>query len=364
MFIRTAIPLIFLLTAATQTGLKVPAFSPPTKTAAPTTPEETAILREGIALFEQRRYDEAYLKFDRVRQASPDNTIAIYEMALVHNAKKEYQAAIDLGAQCTMYIAEAASLAQCYGLIGNTLDEARDPRRAVEVYAKGIEVAPVASLYYNKAVTQAQSLSDVAGAKVSLKSGARLEPTHPGTHLMLGRLFAIDDLKTPAILALSRFLILEPASPRTPDAYQLWFRLLAGTLTAPQVPEGTSSITINMNQKKDEGDLTQMDFHIALSRLAASKSGDQAKPQIQIMADQLHALIGVWVGRGAGADGGTFLWSYYMPYFSEMQKQNLVEPFVYYVSQRTDLPGVREWLTANRERVVTFLDWSRKFTFK
>jgi hypothetical protein len=37
---------------------------------------------------------------------------------------------------------------------------------------------------------------------------------------------------------------------------------------------------------------------------------------------------------------------------------------VYYVSQRTDLPGVREWLTANRERVVTFLDWSRKFTFK
>ena len=361
---RAAIPLTFLLTVAAQQGLKVPPFSPPTKTAAVSTPEETAILREGIALFEQRKYDEAYLKFDRVRQGSPDNTTALYEMALVHHAKKEYQAAIDLAAQCTMYVSVPASLAQCYGLIGNTLDAAREPRRAVEVYAKGIEVAPVASLYYNKAVTQAQSLSDVTGAKVSLKTGARLEPAHAGTHMMLGRLFAIDDLKTPAILAFSRFLILEPASPRTPDAYQIWFRLLAGTLVAPKAADGSSNITVDLNQKKDEGDLTQMDFHIALSRLAASKSGEQEKPQIQIMADQLHALIGVWAGRGPGVDGETFLWSYYMPYFTEMQKQNLVEPFVYYVSQRTDLPGVREWLTTNRERVIAFLDWSRKFTFK
>ena len=124
------------------------------------------------------------------------------------------------------------------------------------------------------------------------------------------------------------------------------------------------SITVNTAQKKDEGDLTQMDLHISLSRLAASKGGEQAKPQIQIMADQLHMLIGVWAGRDPGSDKDTFLWSYYMPYFTEMQKQNFVEPFVYYASQRTDLPGVREWLTANRERVVTFLDWSRKFTFK
>jgi tetratricopeptide (TPR) repeat protein len=361
---KIAIPLTLLLVMTGQQGLKVPVFAPPTKVAAVTTPEETVILREGVALFEQRKYDEAYVKFDRVRQGSPDNTTAMYEMALVHHAKKEYQAAIDLAAQCTMYVAAPAPLAQCYGLIGNTLDAAREPKRAIEVYTKGIEVAPVASLYYNKAVTQAQSLSDAAGAKVSLKTGARLEPAHAGTHMMLGRLFAMDDLKTPAILAFSRFLILEPASPRTPDAYQIWFRLLAGTLTAPKGSDGSANITVNLDQKKDEGDLTQMDFHIALSRLAASKSGEQEKPQIQIMSDQLHALIGVWAGRGPGADGETFLWSYYMPYFSEMQKQNFVEPFVYYVSQRTDLPGVREWLTANRERVLAFLDWSRKFTFK
>src|SRR5688572_32948828 len=38
-------------------------------------------------------------------------------------------------------------------------------------------------------------------------------------------------------------------------------------------------------------------------------------------------------------------------YFIEMQQKNFVEPFVYYVSQRTSIPGVREWLTANDAQV-------------
>ena len=107
----------------------------------------------------------------------------------------------------------------------------------------------------------------------------------------------------------------------------------------------------------------QMDLHISLSKFAAGKSAE-GKSQIQQLADQLHMLIGVWSSLDPGDNRGTFLWTYYMPYFVEMHKQNMVEPFVYYVSQRTDLPGVREWLTVNRERVVAFLDWSRKFAFK
>jgi tetratricopeptide (TPR) repeat protein len=363
MFARAAIPLVLLLSVVEPQALSVPAFAAPTRTAVASTPQEIVTLREGIALYEQRKYDEAFAKFDAVLTASPDNTMAMYEMALVHFARKEFQRAIDLAAQGATYVAEPAALAQYYGLIGNTLDAAREPRKAVEVYAKGIEFAPVASLYYNMAVTQAQSLADVPGAKVSLKAGARLEPGHAGTHMMLGRLFAMDDLKTPAILALSRFLILEPASQRTPDAYQLWFRLLNGTLTAPQGAAGPANIGVNPAQKKDEGDLMQMDLHVSLSKFAAGKSAE-GKSQIQQLADQLHMLIGVWSSVDPGDNRGTFLWTYYMPYFIEMHKQNMVEPFVYYVSQRTDLPGVREWLTVNRERVVAFLDWSRKFAFK
>ena len=343
-----------------SSGLVVPPLGPPTKTAPATTTQETAVLREGIALYDQRRYDEAFAKFEAVYKANPDCTLAIYEMALVHFAKKEFQQAIDMAAKGAAYKDQPGPLAQYYSLMGNTLDAAREPRKAVEVYQKGLEVAPAAGLFYNLAVTQAQSLTDIPAAKTSLKSGARVDPMHGSTQLLLGRLFALDGLQTPALFAFSRFLILEPATARTNEAYQLWFRLLNGTLQTPA--GGPATISVDPNQKKEEGDLSKLDLHISLSKVAASKAAE-TQSQIQSMAHQLDMLFQVYAKVEPGADKDTFLYTYYMPYFTEMQKQGYVEPFVYYISQRTNLPGVREWLTVNGEKVTAFLNWSRKYAF-
>ena len=68
MFLKTAIPLALLLIVAGQQGLKVPAFSAPSKTEAPSTPEQTVLLREGIALFEQRRVRRGV---SQVRSSAP-----------------------------------------------------------------------------------------------------------------------------------------------------------------------------------------------------------------------------------------------------------------------------------------------------
>ncbi len=42
-------------------------------------------------------------------------------------------------------------------------------------------------------------------------------------------------------------------------------------------------------------------------------------------------------------------------------EKNFVEPFVYYASQRTSIPGVSEWLNANNDRVTAFLNWSKSY---
>lgn len=350
-----------LLLVPSSQELRVPAFAPPTKTAAPMTDAERVTLREGIALYDQGKLDEAMAKFTGVLAASPDNTFAMYEIALVALAKKDYQQAIDMAAKGAEYKAEPAALAQYYSLIGNTLDIAKEPKKAVEAYTKGLEIAPAAGLYYNLSVTLTQQMSDAAGAKEALKKGARVDPSHAGTQLMLGKLYLVDDLKTPALLALSRFLMLEPATPRTAEGYQLWFRTLNGTLT-PNKEGAGASISINPNQKKDEGDLMQLDLFISLSKAGAA-AGAEGKPQIQQLVDQLESLFGVWGKQDPGADKGTFLWTYYMPFAAEMKTKNLVEPFVYFVSQRTNLPGVPEWIRANGDRLRAFVEWARSYAF-
>jgi hypothetical protein len=123
--------------------------------------------------------------------------------------------------------------------------------------------------------------------------------------------------------------------------------------------KGGTTVAINPAQSKDEGDLTQLDLHITLSRIAAMAEAD--KTEIQRMVFQVDALLGVISSTAAAKDKSTFMGSYYMPYFMEMQAKKFVEPFVYYISQRTPFPGVKEWLTANQERVNDFLSWSRGY---
>jgi tetratricopeptide (TPR) repeat protein len=84
----TALPLIALLVQTP--GLQVPAFSPPTRTPAANSPADVVTLRAGIALYEQGKYDEAIAKFDEVLKGSPDNAMALYELALSSVAKKDY----------------------------------------------------------------------------------------------------------------------------------------------------------------------------------------------------------------------------------------------------------------------------------
>ena len=185
----TAILLTLCLGQTPSPGLQVPPLGPATKEAAAATPAETTTLRLGIMLYDQRKYDDAIARFDEVLKDSPDNTIAMYELALAYSGKKEAQKAIDLAARGTMYKAPPAQLAQFYGMIGNLLDAAGDPQRAIEVYRKGVEAAPAAgSLYYNMAVTYSGGLHDVDAAKKALKQGAIADPNHPGTQLTLGKL--------------------------------------------------------------------------------------------------------------------------------------------------------------------------------
>jgi hypothetical protein len=337
--------------------LTVPPLLPPTRDYVLPTAAETAALRTGVQLYQRGEYDKALEVFQRTFAEYPTSMMALYEIALTHMARKEYQDAIDAAAKASEF--RNPELARVYALIGNVLDMTGDPKRAVEIYRKGIEVATEAAgtLYYNLAVTYAQSLNDLASAKDAVKQAAVLDPTHASSQLYLAKLFLREDLRTPGLFAIGRFLILEPASTRIQEGYSLWYGVLRGNM----VPDGKGGMTVkvNPNQSKAEGDLTQLDLHITLSRITAMAQADTT--EIQKMAFQVDALLGVIASTPAAKDRSTFMGTYYMPFFLEMREKKFVEPFVYYISQRTPFPGVKEWLTANRERVEAFLSWSRSY---
>jgi len=320
-------------------------------------PAEIPVLREGIALFDQGKYDEAIDRFDRVLQTNPDNDTAMYESANAYWRKREYQKALDLAAKATQV--NSPSLPAVYALIGNVLDDAGHPDQAIEVYKKGIalNMPNSGTVYLNMAVTQT-ALRDVAGAKATFKLGALVDPNTPGIHFNLATIYGAQGLKTPALLAMSRQLILEPSSQRAGPTYNAW-RALLDSRTPPLPPQGHPlSDYIRSAQQTSEGNQTALDAALIASKMAATAV---ANSQIQTLVDQVDHLFSAYASMSAGDDKDTFLWKYYIPYFVELKQKGFVEPFVYFLSLRTNLSGVREWMTANPDKVNTFLLWSRTY---
>jgi tetratricopeptide (TPR) repeat protein len=358
---KTLALILLLLQQTGVTPIKVPELLPPTRQAPPVPPAESPILREAIALYDQGKYDEALARYEQLLQANPENVAGMYEMAQTLQQKKEYQKAVDLAAKGTQYSSPA--LPQLYALIGNILDGLREPEKAIEVYKKGIALNTpnVGTLYLNMGVTYEMSLRDVGTAKTIFKQGALADPNYAGNHLQLAGIYGAQGLKTPVFLAFTRFLVLEPGSARTVIAYNGWRSMLDSKPTAAPPPGHPLYDYVTSGKQTSEGDMTHLDAALASSKTAATTA--LGKSQIQMLVDQVDTLFGMYATMDPGAAKDTFLWKYYIPYAVEMKKQGYVEPFVYFANQRTNIPGVREWLTANSARVNTFLLWSRTYSW-
>jgi tetratricopeptide (TPR) repeat protein len=351
--------LLFFQVVAPVTPLQVPELSPPVRQGVPPTPAEGPILREGIALFDQQKYDEAIARFEAVLKNNPENVVALYELGQTYWRKREFQKAIDAAAKAAQF--NAPALPQVYALMGNVLDANREPQRAVEMYQKGIALnTPNAGiLYLNMGVTYQSAFRDVVAAKATFKQGALADPNYPGNHFHLANIYAAQGLKTAVLMAAGRFLVLEPNTARTQGMYIAW-RAMLDNLSPPPPPQGHPYFDyVHSPEQTGEGDQAALEAALVSSKAAAAGAG---KSQIQLLADQVDHLFGTYATLQPGDDDReTFLWKYYLPHVVELRQKGYVEPFVYFANQRSNLPGVREWLTANQDRVNTFMLWSRSY---
>jgi tetratricopeptide (TPR) repeat protein len=361
-----AAALVFLPTLGSAQG------GAPTRVPSVTTPEQEAILRAGIDLHDKGQFDQAIAKYQEVLAKSPSDVTALFEMAYSLLAKKDYDRSFETARKGAEFKSEL--LPMFYDLMASSLDGKGQPQQAVEMYKKGIAIAPDASqLYYNMAVTYRESLNQPNEARLALQKAASLEPQHPGVQLLLGQVYQSSGYTTPAFLALSTFLVLDPGGSQALPGYGLWRAVLKGGVDPiPNAPASAGqgpgpatrmSAPVKTAPKTDEGDFAAFDAQLAPTHDAFMRKLDSGTPEIQALIAQVDQLFGTLPKQPTGPAAKSFVNTHYVPFFVALKQQNFVEPFVYWASQRAPVPGVNEWLRANETRVRAFLDWASKYSW-
>ena len=330
----------------------------PKLTPAPALEKHRDLMHEAIAFDERGEFDAAIARLQQILRENPDDVVAMYQLAHSHFGKEEYMKSLAAASNGAKY--KSRQLAALYLLIGSNLDRLDEPELAIKVYKQGMKSFPTDAQFPMSLAITYLNFGKPEDARKSLKESAALDPNYAGSHLGLGQLYFNSGYKVQAVLALCRFLVLEPDSRRSAAA----LKTMQGIIQSGVGPGEDSNITIvvDSTMRTDEGDFNAA--NVALSMLAASPylEKNKGKSEINLVVENFTSLFTILSDGNKKKQSG-FAWNYYRPYFIEMKDRNYVEAFCYYIHQGGGSTEVSNWLAQNGAKVGEFLNWSKSYQF-
>ena len=307
------------------------------------------LIKEGVALYDEGRYDDAVSKFKAALAEDPSSDRAAYELALTYHAKGD-------AAQCQAVLeprirTKNPYLAQMHAILGNCYDIAGDPKRAIATYRKGLKIdGDDTQLLYNLAVTLASS-GDQDEARKLLKKELAIDPAHRSGHYLLGLVFEAQNFRTAATLSYLRFLSLEPAGDRAKDAATRALALLGAGVEVKD--KRNVNITIDPGSRTEEGDFKGVEMMMALAGAAQTLEENEKKSEFEQKLGHVSTALAMIVESQKPQRDYTS--QHVIPFFRELYERKLLDTFAGVALLSLRLPGSDEWRKANEESIQAYL---------
>jgi tetratricopeptide (TPR) repeat protein len=331
------------------------------------TPDNTArhdLVEQGVKLYDAGQYPEAVAKYQQALATAPNDPYALSELALTYNSMGRNKEAVDI---CQKLLkADPNADESVYVTYGNSLDALKKTKDAYRAYEDGLKHHPAsASLYFNLGVAQATSGQGPASIG-SFQQAVALRPDYASVHMSLGVMQLASQARVPAVLALARFLVLEPRGARAAQRLPLLDKAMSQGVTRTGANAVTLSMTVENiqaagreSEKPDNFGLTEMMLNLASARTIGKDSGTA----VSRFAEQFSWLCKSLAERRSAKPTG-FTWNYYVPYFVEMEQKGYVPAFAYLThASQTEVPEVQQWLAAHPNEVAVFQEWSKNYAW-
>lgn len=306
------------------------------------------LIREGVVLHDQGRYDDAIARYQQALAKEPANAVALYELANTYFAAQK----LDLCAQTARkgLTAPGRMEAQLYTVLGSCLSDQGRKADALEVFYAAVEKHPDdAVLNFNAGLVFSEmQATDDAMAAAERAIAAR--PDYASPYLLLGNLLAKEQRYAVAALSQLRFLALEPTSPRATEAAKALFANLGAGVTS----DGSKNVTVNFPSGLMDDPLSGVELARSLGAAADLNDEDKTKSAAERRVGAFVTLVQI-ASELESSDrpiDQAPLWSPVVAPAVALHGRGLLEPLAYVAAARARLAGADAWLAANPKRVA------------
>jgi tetratricopeptide (TPR) repeat protein len=293
------------------------------------------LIKQGISLNNQKKYTEASDSYKAALALEPDNVQANYQMAFtLFSAGKNAEALpfIEKATKGTNTKFTAAA----YSLMGSIYQGTGQLLNAVAAYQNAIK-ADVSNqrIYYNLGIAYFKN-KQYDDAQTTFEQAIKIDANDAGSVRMYALSAFHQNKRADAILGFCRFLLLEPNSSRSAEAFGNLENMLQGGRLKPEPAYKPSATVLAAAVWQNET------VKKALSLLTARRYAST----VDLLAAQLTAIF-----KAASADRRVL-----NTYFAQLAFTDNMPAFARHISQNTK-PESAKWLKDNPEKVAGLVDW-------
>lgn len=327
--------------------------------------EAEALVKDGVKMYDKGDYAGALSKYEQALKLDENNFLAMAEKAMTLCATQKFTESIELCKIIFKIHADHELLNNVYLTWGKAESGLNNHDAAIRVYNEGIAKYPKYSiLYFNKGVVLT-TLKNYPDALLELEKSAMLNPTHIATHNAIGRI-QYGRNKIVSIMALLRFLALDPLSERAKSNLEIIKELMASSNVEKNGKKGVtikfdagmfSDTTADGSNKPNNFSSVEMILTLQDVLITIDKK-NKKKTEVKLIEEKLTTLCES-LSQNQEKNSG-FYWEYYAPYFISMYSSKQIETFSYIVFASTGEKYVKKWIDNNSEKIKEFYKWSEK----
>jgi tetratricopeptide (TPR) repeat protein len=314
-------------------------------------PDPQQLVREGIALFDAGRFDEAITKYKEALAVDPKNTLIAYELSLAYAQKGDFAA-------CRSTLQPIVSVpgpAQIEALVtlGNCLDSVGERKKAIDIYRRALKIAPNDPRVEYELGLVLLADRKLADAREMLKKDVTARPAHVNGRYALAMAFESDNFRVPATFEFLHFLALDPTSSRAVEAAKHFRALL--DLGVEQKDNKNINVTVDTHARTEEGDYGAMAMMLALMSAGRFTDEEAKKSEFEQVQGQLGSVIAMFIETPA--EQRDYTARAHRRFFESMQQEKLVDAYVAVALSTLQLPGTKEWAAQHGAEIDRFMTW-------
>ncbi len=310
-----------------------------------------SLVEVGIQYHDNGEFVQAIETYKTALEIEPNSPLVNYEIALTYMYSGDYQNAIKHSDKVIKR--NDKYLLQAYLVKGSCLDYLGKTKESIKLFKKGIKkFGDDHLLYYNLGYNY-YNIKEFDKAEEAFIKAINTKANHASSHLFLGYLMYEKNQRVQSLLSLHFFLLLEPNSERSQNAYNLLQSQLSGGVERNQEEPGKIDIFLSPDQLKSEFGI--IDMMITILEASKSLEENEGKSDDQMFIENTTSFFKI-LGEHKTKENTGFWWDFYVPFFYLIAESEHIDTYCYYISQSTKETAA-DWLKENEKRVTDFAKW-------